>query len=606
MPGMTMTGSAPSSTTIISDPLSTAGLNMGNGSVQMDFLTALLDDTELQVISNFYARSFWFGTIVVIGIATLLNLFLRSAASNVKIDQDVAPYPRSHVMRAIISISRKISPPSRNCSPSVDLPSFVLALEFVEQEIPGEQHNQAIGVRAGWLTITQLPLLILLSVKVNFIGLVTGVSYERLNVVHRWVARTMFLTATLHMGYQQVLWNQLGLLQLEWNTDTCPPTGIKAYAFLAWLNLSNLAPIRNLWYEFFVIQHILTFFGFIICIMLHLPSTALYSRVYIWIPIGIYLLERTLRTLRYVYNNIRPGRATLLHLPGGSWTPGSFVLLSLPRFGIGQSHPATIASIPTSHEGQLVFFLRAHHGFTSRIHANASTVSLHKATAFPEPPPAPKSTHLALIDGPYGGKQLDFASFGSVLLISGSTGVTFTLPILLDIAFRTQKHKLPVKEVTFIWTIKTSDCATWIDSELENASDELAKAGIVFTIKIFVTADEEFVETAKSSAGSSPSIGAKTLVGETETQDGDKVVEGEKLRDELPAHSARRLELSMQTGRPNLNSIIAEAQKKGQEHGEMGVAVCGPVGLTAETRRVVTRLKGKGREIYLHAESFGW
>jgi len=77
MPGMTLTGSAPSSTTIISDPLSTAGLDMGNGSVQMDFLTALLDDTELQVISNFYARSFWFGVVVVVGIAALLNLFLR-------------------------------------------------------------------------------------------------------------------------------------------------------------------------------------------------------------------------------------------------------------------------------------------------------------------------------------------------------------------------------------------------------------------------------------------------------------------------------------------------------------------------------------------------
>jgi hypothetical protein len=50
---------------------------MGNGSIQMDFLTALLDDTELQVISNFHARSFWFGVVVVIGIATLLNLFLR-------------------------------------------------------------------------------------------------------------------------------------------------------------------------------------------------------------------------------------------------------------------------------------------------------------------------------------------------------------------------------------------------------------------------------------------------------------------------------------------------------------------------------------------------
>jgi hypothetical protein len=258
-------------------------------------------------------------------------------------------------------------------------------------------------------------------------------------------------------------------------------------------------------------------------------------------------------------------------------------------------------------------------------------MSLHEATAFPESPQAPKSTHLALIDGPYGGKQLDFASFGSVLLISGSTGVTFTLPILLDIAFRAQKQKLPVKEVTFIWTIKTSAYATWIDSELKNAGDELVKAGIVFTIKIFVTADEEFVEIegggsgsssgtlncqcsgecsgineiAKSSARSSPSIGTKTLVGEIETQDGDKAVDEEKLRD-LPAHSARRLELSMQTGRPNLNSIIAEAQKKGQEHGEMGVAVCGPGGLTAETRRVVSKLEGKEKGIYLHAESFGW
>lgn len=103
--------------------------------------------------------------------------------------------------------------------------AFVLSLEFVKQDIPAEQHNQAIGVRAGWLTITQLSLLILLSGKVNIIGLITGVGYERLNVLHRWVARTMLLTATLHMGYQQALWNSLGLLQLEWSTDTCPPTG---------------------------------------------------------------------------------------------------------------------------------------------------------------------------------------------------------------------------------------------------------------------------------------------------------------------------------------------------------------------------------------------
>jgi ferric-chelate reductase len=109
--------------------------------------------------------------------------------------------------------------------------AFVLALEFVKQDILGDQHRKAIGVRAGWLTISQLPLLILLSGKVNIIGLITGVGYERLNIIHRWVARMMLLTATLHMGYQQALWNSLGLLQLEWNTDTCPPTGMSHFPF---------------------------------------------------------------------------------------------------------------------------------------------------------------------------------------------------------------------------------------------------------------------------------------------------------------------------------------------------------------------------------------
>lgn len=156
--------------------------------------------------------------------------------------------PLRRMLGAITSMSRKLAYPQISPirhSNLLKLPplgivllllnylTFVLALEFVKQDIPGDQHRQAIGIRAGWLTITQLPLLILLSGKVNTIGLITGVGYERLNVIHRWVARTMLLTATLHMGYQQALWNSLGLLQLEWNTDTCPPTGTSPFPFLS-------------------------------------------------------------------------------------------------------------------------------------------------------------------------------------------------------------------------------------------------------------------------------------------------------------------------------------------------------------------------------------
>lgn len=47
-----------------------------------------------------------------------------------------------------------------------------------------------------------------------------------------------------------------------------------AYALLLWMNLSTLAPLRHWCYEFFVAQHVLTFFGFIIAIMMHVPASA--------------------------------------------------------------------------------------------------------------------------------------------------------------------------------------------------------------------------------------------------------------------------------------------------------------------------------------------
>jgi ferric-chelate reductase len=80
MPGMTMAGSAPTNTADAVDALSTAGLDMSNVTVQSDFLAQLLDDTELQVIANSYARYFWYGVVVVIALAALLNIIMRAVS----------------------------------------------------------------------------------------------------------------------------------------------------------------------------------------------------------------------------------------------------------------------------------------------------------------------------------------------------------------------------------------------------------------------------------------------------------------------------------------------------------------------------------------------
>ena len=540
---------------------------------------------------------------------------------------------------------------------------FILALEFTDNNIDGAQHYQALGVRAGWLAVSQIPLLLLLAGKANLIGALVGVSYERLNVLHRWVARSILLCVTLHFGYQSYGWNRYGLMQLEWDTDTCPPTGIAAYALLLWLNFSSLAPIRNRLYEIFVVQHILSFIAFIYLIMAHLPSTALYSRTYVYIGVGIYFLDRLIRTIRYTYNNIHPRRASLIALDGGvakvrvqgkqikSWAPGSHVFLSIPRLGFGQSHPATITSIPSSHNGDLVFILKCHKGFTSRLLKSASisqssNLSDLKQEFEASSSAAPEKTYIALIGGPYGACHSDPAAFDTVLFISGSTGVTFMCSNLLSLAHRAQTaNRLPLRRVDFVWVVKKVCWTTWISDELIAAVRGLTEKGIEVKVTIYVTCDDSFTYlpagntdsgcTCKTSCNccDTPASGINaTGAKETHLDDITSCSTGDKAEEKktiiiaptttaISQTSSRGAEFAEKQnlpfaafvcGRPDMTELVWELAN--QAEGEMGIFACGPLGMSMKIRRAVARVSderavhmGTGAEgIYLHVESFAW
>jgi hypothetical protein len=77
----------------------------------------------------------------------------------------------------------------------------LLVLCFYGLNLTNQFQKENVGFRCGVVTIGQLPLIFMLSGRNNVIGCLTGVSYERLNWLHRWCARCMLLTATIHMGY---------------------------------------------------------------------------------------------------------------------------------------------------------------------------------------------------------------------------------------------------------------------------------------------------------------------------------------------------------------------------------------------------------------------
>jgi ferric-chelate reductase len=479
---------------------------------------------------------------------------------------------------------------------------FLLALEFTNNNYPGAQHYQAIGVRAAWLAVAQVPLLILLAGKVNIVGLLTGASYERLNVYHRWVARGLLMLASMHFGFQSHGWNLYGLMRLEWDTDTCPPTGITAYAFLLWMNLSTLAPLRNMSYKLFVVQHMITFFGFIITIMRHLPSTALYARVYIWIPIGLFLFDRSVRTLLYLWTNIPPAKARLQVLDGvavkvrlsskhvKNWSAGAHVRLRFPRFGFWHTHPARILSSPSSHNGDLVFILKAR-GWLTRQLLKCAEVSQPEVTSDAASGP----TYTTLIGGPYYSPHSDFAAFDTLVLIAGGSGVAFTLSALLHLAHRATKQKFPLQTIEFIWVIRRVDWVSWVAEELQTACNQLHKAGVEIQIQIFVTGD-----TIPSKADPALEKGA--------TNSDTKIPvfsEGEEGAN-YAATVHPSLPANYHNGRPDIMTLLAAPIESAK--GESAVGVCGPFSLVTAVRTAVVTIsddravhKSTGAQgIYLH------
>ena len=386
-------------------------------------------------------------------------------------------------------------------------------------------------------------------------------------------------------------------------------------------------------------------------------------RIFVWLAIGFFVLDRLIRFSRSAYNNSKPAKALLTSLPGDvtriavqsprlrKWQPGQHVFLCIPKLGFSQTHPATIASVPSSHNNELIFFLKAHKGFTRRLLTNATTLStenlLDKSELQVTEAEAEKFT--ALIDGPYGSSYSDFAAFDTTVLISGSTGVTFTLPILLDIAHRASINKLPVRSVVFIWMIKSSDWAAWIVNELQRAAEMLHSVGIEIQVQMFVTCDPSFTEASEDTrkcdcdcdvrvgaccceepseslnsrseaAGieGSPFVSANEKLesiavsppfeAKTELSDAQKG----KAQNRNPLRNRLLQFATLQSGRPNLKALLWKVLDQSQ--GETGVAVCGPAGLSCAVRNTVAAVsdqrgaaKGSGADgLYLHSECYYW
>ena len=93
--------------------------------------------------------------------------------------------------------------------------AFVMCYCFVPQPLYWKSirfGSPPLAVRAGMIAVAMIPWIVALSMKANFITMITGIGHERLNVLHRWAAYICLLLSLIHTipFYITPIWDKGG------------------------------------------------------------------------------------------------------------------------------------------------------------------------------------------------------------------------------------------------------------------------------------------------------------------------------------------------------------------------------------------------------------
>ncbi|KAF7327304.1 Ferric-chelate reductase [Mycena kentingensis (nom. inval.)] len=438
-------------------------------------------------------------------------------------------------------------------------------------------HSPPIATRSGWISIAIMPFMIAFSTKINFIGLLTNTSHEKLQVYHRWTAFFMYITSLVHTFPFIVDSIRRGDMMVQYATSPWYWTGVAALVPQTYLIAMSWGPIRNRYYETFKKLHFVASGIFMAALFIHV-NFRLSSWDYFWATAALYTLAWLIRVLRTLYTtglglsatveSIGPSLVKIsIPIHGRfSWTPGQHVFVRV--FGLGvhalTSHPFTVSSLRKAEEKKNVveLVMRARGGLTGalarRVEGKAGWAT------------------RVVLDGPYGGLKAPAAldKYERVVFLAGGTGTTFTLPIFTDLVETIQRNKSPTR-VQFVVAVANADDFAWCEPHISAAATKL---GDSVDIRVHFTR-----------AGNT-----------TEAKDTDSTEEA--IIGELAAPVVYR--------RPVLPELVQEAYMRASS---VAIIACGPDGFLYDVRNAVATCQlditdgfGTCKDLFLHTETYSW
>ncbi|KAJ5517231.1 hypothetical protein N7527_008791 [Penicillium freii] len=354
--------------------------------------------------------------------------------------------------------------------------------------------------RIGTLAYALTPLSVLLSSRESFLSVITGLPYQSFNFLHRWLGYIIFLQSSLHTISWCVV--ELRMYQpqptvgLEWVTQTYIVWGIVAMILLLLLVvLSTPWGIRLTGYETFRKLHYILAMVYIGACWAHWKQL----KCFMWPSLIFWFLDRGARLVRTALLHyhpdhsgtlglgFKPADATITRFPDTEhgdvirldlhnnqdpWSIGQHYYLTFTKCSIWQSHPFTPLNLPTVSKGtvQHSYILRAKSGETKKVADLA-------ATGIPTTP--------VILTGAYGESITSHLTPSTnIICIAGGTGITYVLPVLLDLA---RQQPSPDRKVELIWAVRHTANTEWVAAELDLL--QKARNTLNLEIRIFATRD---------------------------------------------------------------------------------------------------------------------
>jgi predicted ferric reductase len=472
----------------------------------------------------------------------------------------------------------------------------------------------------GFTAFAQIPLIVGLASRNNVLSWITGVSYEKLNYLHRASGRICILTTWLHtLG-----WFHKGLGKHGPGTKIFLSGMLGSVAALV-IWLSSFALARRYFYELFLFLHITMSIIFIVASYYHWPRLGEWC----WIGLVIWAFDRVLAALRmFVVNKawlmplssrreehsactvelVDPDVVRLtVKRPLLKWAPGQHAFITMPGVALMryEQHPMTIGNVPDE-SGNVVFIIRGQTGFTRRL------INRCKST---------KTTDInCYLEGPYGISH-GFNQYDSAILVSGGTGITYALSHFLDIIKQSRNENTAVSHARMVWNVRDAAHVSWI-APLINEAIARGTGKTTFVVDIYVTrtaasdepGTEMHHELSQSTTPDSPDSYSPSGSSENVSQN-EKAASssGDKLAIAAGLTPAAASIFNFHRGRSHVDTILDHDVRSSATDGAgVGIGVCGPTALSLDVRRAVCNvnkssavLKGQN-PVTFYSETFGW